>query len=641
MFAKLTSADRNRLAVASIVLAVIVFVAINVFTDLRFTSARLDLTEDGLYTLSDGTRAVLASIDEPITLRYYASGTIEKLGPVYTAHAARVSDMLDEYARLSGGMIRVERYDPQPFSPEEDLAVGDGLRGIALGAGGSQLYFGIAGSNATDDVTAIPYLAPERGRFLEYDLTRLVYDLSRPEKTKVAVMGDLPVVGSQYDGFKRWKVLDSMAQFFDLSFLYGSIDRIDDSVDVIFLAQPDKLDQKTLYAIDQFVMRGGRVLAFIDPYAEVVAAQRPKPTKADAIAAVEPLFKAWGVEIPKNELVGDAVTASRVQVTQGGRNVITDYPVWIGLVADSLARDDVVTAELKQINMKSAGLIRARKGATTTIEPLITSSDQAMTIAAEKIRLSPDPIGLMRDFKPSGERYVLAARVSGPVKSAFPDGPPQEIEDQALRDAYRSEAETPLNMILVADADLLADRSWLQVQSLLGQQYAVPIANNGDFAINALDNLGGTQGLISLRGRGLERRPFAVIERMTRDATAKYRATEQDLTTQIQTATKKIQDLQRQGQEAGVMLTAAQQKAIDDFRVKVLDLRARLREVQRALRVDVDRLETRIRVLDIWAMPLLVGAVALGLALIRRRRRARFHHRHHLADVARAEGARP
>ena len=622
--------DRNLAAGVAIALAAIFFVALNVFVGARFTSARVDLTQDRLFTLADGTRQVLAAIDEPITLRFYRSAALDRLGPYYTAFADRVSDMLDEYVRRSHGKIRLERYDPQPYSPEEDLALGDGLQGITVSNDGTQVYFGIAGSNSTDDVSAIPYLAPERARFLEYDLTRLVFDLANPEKKAIAVLGDYPLPGNQLNGFRRAGVLDAITQFFDVKYLYGSIDRIPDKVSVALIAQPEKLDEKTLYAIDQFVMRGGRLLVFVDPYAESMAATRPRGAKApDAIATMEPLFAAWGVAIDKGKFVGDADAASRVQVVQNGRNVVTDYIAWIAMGAKNFAKDDVVMDGLKQINFKSAGAIRARDGATTKITPLITSNDQAMEVAVDQIRQMPDPVALLKAFAPAGKRFVLAARVSGPVKSAFPDGPPASVTDKTIRAAQLSKAKAPLAMILVADSDVLDDGSWMRTQSLLGQRFNVPIANNADFTINALDNLSGSRGLIGLRARGLGRRPFEVIDAMQRSASERYRATEQKLLSQIDGTKKKIDDLQRTEKEAGVLLTAEQQRAIDDFRVKMIDLRRQLRDVQHALRENVDRLETRIRVLDIWAVPAVLALVAIGLALYRRRRVTRAYAHGH------------
>jgi ABC-type uncharacterized transport system involved in gliding motility auxiliary subunit len=623
---RLKSIDRRLLTIGGILAAVVFFLSLNVLVDTGFTNARLDLTADSRFTLSDGTRETLAALKEPVSLRFYRSKQLDLLGPAYTSHADRVSDLLEEYVRLAGGKLKVERYDPQPFSPEEDLAVADGLRGILVSDDGTQVYFGLSGRNTTDDTQSIPLLSPERAPFLEYDLTRLVYDLSHPDKPVVAVVGDLPINGSQFNQFQPWAVLGSMRQFFTVRHLSPSPTKIDDDVGILVLTQPQSLNEQGLYAIDQFVMRGGRILAFVDPLTEAMPPQNPQmpPQPDHAIEALAPLLKAWGVEIPSGKVVGDRATAARVQAVNQGRQVITDYLPWISLPPALMASDDVVTGNLQVLNLRSAGHIRAIEGATTKLEPLFTSSDQAMEIDADKLRIRPNPVALLADFKASGERYILGARVTGPVKSAFPDGPPESVKDEKIRAAYKAEADAPLNMILIADADLLADRNWVQMGNLLGQRFQVPTANNGDLVVNALDNLSGGEGLIGLRGRGLERRPFQVLDAMHRDAEAQFRAKEQTLRQKIQETQDKIRKLQKEEGESGVLLTAEQQQAIDDFRTEMLGLRQELRGVQHSLRQNVDALETRIRLINIGAVPLLVALAAIVLALWRRRRAARF-----------------
>ena len=624
MLRKLRQADRNRLGVLGIALAIVSFFAINILSDALFKSARLDLTADRLFTLSEGTKKVLSTIQEPIDLRLYYTAQLDELGPYFNAHARRVEELLAEYQRLSGGRVHLERLDPQPFSPEEDLAVAEGLEGLPLNADGTQAYFGLSGRNSTDDIQVVSYLAPERANFLEYDLTRLVHDLANPDKPVVAVLGDLPLMGSQFNQFQPWHVLDAMYQFFDVRFLGGKQERIEDDVQVLMLAQPHNVDQATLYAIDQFVMRGGRVLAFVDPLAEVMAAgggMNPMANpEGDAIAALEPLLAAWGVSIPSGQVIGDRTAAQRVTAQIGGRQVVVDYLPWLSLDPSHLDADDVITGEVQRLHLNSAGSIHAREGAATAIAPLVISSELSEAIDAEAIRTMPDPAKLIAEFTPSGERFALAARVTGPVKSAYPDGPPAGVTSKA---EHLKEAKEPLNLIVVADADLLADATWVRDQDLLGQRILLPIANNGDFAINALENLAGSEGLISLRGRGLSDRPFEVVRAMEQEAEYKYRAKEQELLARIEETQAKIRKLKDEEQKSGVILTAAQQEEIEDFRGEMIGLRRELRGVQRSLREDVERLSTGIKALNIWAVPVLIALLAAALAWFQRLRATR------------------
>jgi ABC-type uncharacterized transport system involved in gliding motility auxiliary subunit len=629
MIKKLIHADRNILAVGCIALAVVFFLSLNLASGAFLGTAQIDLTHDKLFTTSQGTKQVLADIDEPITLRYYRSGQIRELGPALASYAERVEQLLDEYVRLSGGKIVVERYDPKPFSPEEDLAVADGIQGLSAGDG-TQVYFGLAGSNSTDDTQAIGYFAPERSGFLEYDLTRLIYDLSNPDKPEVAVIGDLPLFGDQTNGFRPWAVLQSLKQFFNVRPLTGEISKIDDKIGVLVLAQPTQLDEKTLYAIDQFVMRGGRVLAAVDPFAEVLQNGQPGAAGGkSAIETLEPLLASWGVEIPKDKVVGDREAAVRVKARHNGRNVITEYLAWLALGPDRISGDDVVTGDLHKVQLQSAGSIRPRDGATTHIAPLITSGTESMEIDKANIAFMPDPVSLLASFKPSGETYTLAARVTGPVKSAFPDGPPASIEDEDLRAAYKAEAETPLNLILIADADMLSDNAWVQNGSLLGQSFLMPTANNGDLIVNAVDNLSGSDALISLRSRGLQTRPFTVLADMQRKAEDRYRATEQTLLSKIDETKTKIHQLQTEEQEGGRLLTGEQQATIENFRDEMLALRQQLRDVQYALRKDTESLETWITALNIWAVPIAIGVLAIVMLFIKR-----WRARHYRGSVA-------
>jgi ABC-type uncharacterized transport system involved in gliding motility auxiliary subunit len=631
------SFGRGRLTLLAIGLAIVLFLAINVLAGALLKASRLDLTEDRLFTLAVGTKEVLRSIEEPIDLRFYYSSRLDELGPYFASYANRVDELLAEYQRLSNGRIRVERLDPQPFSPEEDLAVAEGLQGLPVHDDGTQAYFGLSGRNSTDDDEVLAYLAPERGDFLEYDLTRMIYDLSHPEKPVVAVLGDLPLLGNQQNPFNRfeqgkpWLVLDAMFQFFDVRFLGGDHKQIGDDVEILMLAQPQELDEASLYAIDQFVMRGGRVLAFVDPFAEVMASANPAADPgAGAIDALAPLLAAWGVAIEPHKVVGDAVAAQRVNAVVNGREAVVQYLPWLMLGGDHLARDDIVTEGLERITMNSAGAIRRTEDATTTLEPLIVSSPQVMAIDDARLRAMPDPAGLIADFAPTGEAMTLAARVMGPVASAFPDGPPEGVEAPA--EGHLAQARAPLNLILVADADLLSDHTWVRQQSLLGREILVPLANNGDLALNALENLRGSQALIGLRGRGLNVRPFEVVEAMAQDAEIRFRAKEQELLGRIAATQDKIEALRQEEQSSGVILTAEQQAEIDDFRAEMIGLRQELRAVQRSLRQDVETLATWVKALNIWTVPILVALFAIGLAAVRKIRAARFAHAHG-ADV--------
>jgi ABC-type uncharacterized transport system involved in gliding motility auxiliary subunit len=635
--------NRGTLTVLGVVLAIVCFLAVNLFATLQLGAARLDLTENGLYTLSDGTSALLKGMKEPVKLRLYSSRQLLDSNPGLKPYAARVREILASYVKLSGDRISLEIIDPEPFSPEEDRAAAFGLRGVPYDSTGNRGYFGLVGTNTTDDTDTIPFLAPDREAFLEYDLTRLVYDLAHPDKPVVAVLDGLGINGGPQTNYRPWQIYEQMRQFFDLRIMAGDIDKFGDDVKALVIIHPHDLSDKTQFAIDQFVLRGGPTMLFVDPLAENMQRNAQMGAPPPNVASnLDRLMKAWGVALAPDKVVGDRHAAMQVQAMSNGRAVITQYLPWLTLGKDALDQNDVVTGQLEVLRLFSAGALVRLPGATTKLEPLVQSSPDSMLIDAQPLQLMPDPAGLMNAFQPSGLSYPLAARVTGPAKSAFPDGPPAPVKaadaDAGSADAAPAaatgsptaaalkESSQPLNLVLVADVDMLSDEAWLNVQQGSDPQLAMPVAHNADFVINAIENLAGGAALANLRGRGLSSRPFTTIERIRSEAEAKYLATEEELSKELEAAQKKLSSLetdQKAGAGAALLLTAEQQETVRTFRSQVLTLRAQLREVQRALQQDIERLQTWVMLVNIAAVPAIVAILALIVALWRRARRQR------------------
>lgn len=634
---RLKTIEKNTLGIAGVIVAVIFFLSLNVFSSATFTSARLDLTEDGLFTLSEGTREVLQSIDEPIRLRFYLSKQLTELSPVHANFANRVQEILEHYAAIAGDMLQLEIYHPEPYTAQEDEAVGYGLQGIPVNPAGDKAYFGLVANNSTDDQEIIAFFDPGREQYLEYDLTKLVYTLANPKKTVVGLLSSLPLAADPNREFKPWPAYEQLKQFFTFRSLRGGGPEIADDIDIVLVVHPQRLTEVDLYALDQFVLRGGKALVLVDPHLESASTtpQQGPPEKGATSSTLGPLFEAWGIEFTTDEVIADRLAAQRVAMPIGGRTTVVDYLPWLSLDDEHFNRDDVITAQISRINMASAGYFRARPAASTSFTPLIFSSREAMRIDVEDVNFIPDPKGLLDRFQAEGEEFVLAARIQGKAKSAYPDGPPWGHaaleggdgtgggEDAPVK-AHLAESAGPINVVVIADVDLLVDRFWMQTQNLLGRQVGVPIANNVHFLINVLDNLSGSDALISLRSRGLSYRPFRVTEEIRRDAELRYRETEQDLVDKLQETEAKLSGLRQQDLAGGVMLTAEQKAAIENFRGEMVSLRQQLRDVQHALRKDIESLHTQLKVANIWAMPVLIGLVALVLALIRR---ARFRRR--------------
>jgi ABC-type uncharacterized transport system involved in gliding motility auxiliary subunit len=633
--------DRTTYGFGALALAVILYLAVNIYSSATFRNARLDLTSGKLYSLSDGTLKVLSELKEPVTLRYFVSRDLLDASPGLGTYSSRVRELIQRYVTLSKGMIQFEIIDPKPFSTEEDRAVGFGLKGVPLNETGELGYLGLAGNNTTDDQDVIGFLQPQREQFLEYDLTRLIYNLAHPNKKTVGLVSGLPIDADPLKKYKPWAVIEQMKQFFEVRSM-GLEPKITDDIDVLMIVHPIGLTEKALYAIDQFVLRGGKTMVFVDPYAEEgTRSNQAMRLPPDQGSDLDTLFKGWGINYTTDKVMGDLGSAQRVSagVDSLGKPIITDYVSWVTLRPERMNKDDVVTGELRLINMASAGIISKAKDAPITFEPLISSSKDAAPVDAKKVRFQPDPSLILKTFKPLGKSLVMAARIGGKMNSAYPKGPPKpvlEARAKAAKDGPK-EGEKPakvwphlkvakdgVNMIVVADTDILADNFWLQVQDFFGQRLVVPSANNGDFVNNALDNLSGSSALIGLRSRGLSSRPFVRVQNIQKAAEVKFRDREQALNKELADIQKKLKSLQTKEQGGGAtILTPKQAEAITKFRGQILKLRRDLRQVRLALREDIDRLDAWTKIINIGGMPVLVALLAIILAMVRRGRTRR------------------
>jgi ABC-type uncharacterized transport system involved in gliding motility auxiliary subunit len=616
--------SRRGRSLAALVCIALMLIAANIVTG-RLLPQRLDLTAERLYTLSPGTRQTLARIDEPITLRFYYSTRLGEAIPSYAVYAQRVRELLDQYVAASRGKLVLEIYRPLPFSDVEDRAVAFGLQGVPLNTRGEQVYFGLAGTNSTDDTQVIPFFTPPRKRLLEYDLTRLVHALAVPKQTVVGLLSFLPHDGDptgilEGSPARQLAVLQQLRQLGVVEVLPAALDAIPAGIDVLMLVHPQKLPETTLFAIDQFVLRGGAAIVFVDPYSEV-AARSGQPGKPND-SGLEKLFKAWGLRLLPDTVAADRNDARRVVLpANAGGGVAIDYVAWLGLRDGRLNQNDLITAGLRRITMASAGIVEKLTGASTSLEPLITTSRDAMKLPVATVAGRPDVAGLLADFKSDDTSYILAARVTGPAATAFPDGPPAAAVPSVAAGFLRRSVQ-PINVVVVADTDLLDDRLWAQSQDFFGRPVIVPVANNGDFVANAVEVLAGGADLVGLRSRGVSARPFEVVERIQREADARYAAEQRRLEDKLKQIQVRLRYLTAgEAADANAAVSPAEARAIQQFRADMLATRRELRGVQTALRQDIAFLKAIIEFCDIALVPLLVAAAALVLGALRLRRR--------------------
>ncbi|HWG69852.1 MAG TPA: Gldg family protein [Steroidobacteraceae bacterium] len=617
--------------VGGLIALAVLFLGVVMLSNVGLRGMRVDLTQNRLYTLSPGTQQVIAELKEPVNLYFYFSReTAAKQAPLLMPYATRVREFLEELAARSHGKIHLLVIDPQPFSDEEDRAGEYGLQSLQAG-GGEPLYFGLAGTNSTDGHAAIPSFQADREEFLEYDVAKLINELGTPKKPVVGLISSLGLQG-QFNPMtgqmgEQWPVLTQLQELFTVRPLTTDVDHIDKDVDVLMLVHPKHWPQKTLYAIDQFVMRGGKVVLFVDPNsgADTAGQDRSNPlaaAMADHSSDLEPLLKDWGVAYDPTQVIGDLERGLEVRTSMQSPPI--RHIGILGLGHGDMNQKDVVSATLEKINLATAGSLAALPGAKTTFEALLSSSASAAPIPAQRFNALTDPSTLRDGFKPTGTRYTIAARITGPVQSAFPQGAPADPKPAAGPPlAHLSHSAAPANIIVVADTDLLMDYMWVQTRQVFGQRVAQPFANNADFVANILDNLSGSSALISVRGRATFSRPFERVEALRRRADDRLRSKALELQAQLQQTETKLTELQtKRNDQSSLMLSPEQEAELKRFVAEKAHVRKELRETQRGLDVDINRLESWLKVINIAIAPLLVALAGVIVLWLRRRRRA-------------------
>ncbi len=625
----MSAQSRQRIGYSTLVVLFLVFGAAVMVSNVALRGVRLDLTDNNLYTLSDGTRKLLKGIDEPINLYLFFSNEQTKDLPQLRSYENRVKETLQEFvAQAPEGRLVLHEVDPLPFSEDEDRAQQFGLKAANIGPAGEGVYFGLAGSNSVGTTDTIPFFQPDPSKeaFLEYDLARLVYNLAHPNKSVIGLLAGVPMSGgfdpATQQPSQPWAISDQVKEVFDVKTLQPKTLHIDDNVKVLWIVHPANLDDTTLYAIDQFIMRGGRALIFVDPVAEVASAGGPSGLGGGRSSTLDKLFTAWGVKFSTDQVVAD----NRYALSVRGNFRPVRHVGLLGLDMEAMNQNDVITSGLGTINLGLAGHFTLDDAAKVKLTPLLSSSSEAELIPSARFQFLQDPGELLNGFAPTGTKYVLAARLEGPLKSAFPDGPPaapdrEQPVDSALKAQHLASTDSA-NIVLVGDVDILSDRLWVQAQNFLGQRLLNAFANNGDFVVNALDNLSGSEDLIGLRSRAIYTRPFTRVEELRREADAQFRQTEQQLQAQLSETEHKLGELQSsRNDKSSVLMSPEQQQEIQRFLDQQTKIRSELRAVRRNLDASIDRLGTTLKVLNIAVVPLLLTLIALIVVFVRRSRK--------------------
>lgn len=610
--------NRKTLTGSALALLALGFVAVVLISNTLLRGARVDLTQNRLYTLSDGTRNILGKLDEPVNLYLYYSDKATQNLPQLRAYYQRVRELLEEMSARSGGNLRLSVIDPLPFSEEEDAAAGYGLQAVPINANGEKAFFGLAGTNSTKGQAIIPFFRPDKEAFLEYDIAKLVHDLNTTKKPAIGLLSSLPLAAG-FDPATRqmrepWAVYQELSQLFDVRQLNAAqLKAVDKDIDVLVVVQPKDLSDDAQYALDQFVLRGGHLMVFVDPNAELDESgadpQNPQAAMmADKSSDLPKLFKTWGVDYAHDKVVIDRARALQISGADGSP---MRHPGILGLTKADLSRDDVITANLEMINVSSAGYFELAKDSTAKLVALMQSSTDAASTGADRLKFMPDPATLLNGFAPAGTPFVVAGRLEGKFKTAFPD---------RKDEGHIAEAKETNAILLVADTDLLSDRLWAQATNFMGQRLVTAFANNGDLFINAVDNLTGDTDLISIRGRATSQRPFTKVDELKRSADIAMRSQEQRLQTELSDTERKLTELQSaKSQDQQMVLSPEQKTELDKFMKRKVEIRKELREVRRQLDADIESLGSRLKFYNILLIPILLVLGALGFAAWKRR----------------------
>ncbi|MHB8521441.1 MAG: GldG family protein [Limisphaerales bacterium] len=617
---------------AGLVVMFVILVAVNVIAG--FVKTRVDLTADKAYTLSAGTKAILNKLDTPVVVRFYCTQSDTAMPVVLKAYAQRVEDLLAEYRQYAHGELEIKKFDPKPDSDAEDSANLDGVEGQMANTG-DKIYLGLAVS-CLDEKVPIPFLSPDREKLLEYDLSRAISRVVTPQKPVVGVMSSLPVFGEMNPMMMRmgqprqepWVFISELKRDYDVKQVEINSERIDDDIKVLVVIHPKEMAETTQYAIDQFVLRGGKLMVFVDPLSIVDSRNNPSNPLQGSMnsgSTVDKLFKAWGVGYDVNKVVADQNYLSRIN--RGTRAEAA--PAVLSLTREAVDPNDSVTAQIDNLLLPFSGVFTGTPAEGLKETVLLKTSKDSQLVEKFVAEFSGEQV--MKDFVASGKEYPLAIRLTGKFKTAFPDGQPKAKEADAAEKKDKPAAAGPTLkeskpdgvVILVGDTDLLYDQFSVQVQDVFGQRIVIPRNGNLNLVQNMIDQLAGDSNLIAVRSRATINRPFTVVKKMQAQAEDRYRSKIKELEQSLSDAQARLNDLQKT-KETGqrFILSPEQQAEIQKFQQKEAGVKKELKTVRRDLRQDIDSLENRLKWLNIAGMPLLVTISGVALALYKRKRTA-------------------
>jgi ABC-type uncharacterized transport system involved in gliding motility auxiliary subunit len=597
---------------------------------------RADLTDEKRFSLSDGTINTIKKLEDNVEMQFYFSKSNPKVPMQLKTFAEKTEDFLREYARNSNGKIKLTVIDPKPDTDAEDQAAQNGLQGLPLDMYGAPLYMGLVLTSGKYSAT-IPIIDPQKERFLEYEVSRMIYQITHPQKPVIGVLSSLPVLGSEPSRFampgqpqpppqKPWFVFSDLKKDFDLRDIdpLSAEEGIPDEIKTLVVVHPKDFSDKAYYAIDQFVMRGGHLIAFVDPsaYSDNTAAPNPYGMPPSASSDMAKLFAAWGIKYDPARIIVDRETG--MQVREGNRAVLNH--AILNYNAKNVNKEDAASANLTSLRAIFAGALVDNSDESVTVVPLLTTSANSGTSPAATARFGSE--AMQRDYRAAGAPQNLAVKLTGKFKTAFPDGRPKTEEDDKdkAKDDKVADNDTTLKegestIVVIADVDMLADITNVEdVRTPFGNMRQ-QVSNNGTLLANLVDQLAGDQDLISIRSRAEVDRRFTKVEELRKKAQLKFEDKMTELNKQLQDAEQRINELQQQKDASQRNFISDEQRSeIKKFHARKREISHEIRQVQKDLRKDIDKLGTKIKLANIALMPLLVIAMGIVVAVRKHKR---------------------
>ena len=652
----MSASNKTATAGVTALLIIAVIVAVNFLVGgVGFGNLRLDLTEDGLYTLSTGTKNILGRInaDEPVTIKFYATNDDRVMPNLLKPHARSIEDLLLEYEKQSNGNVTLEVIHPNPDSDDEQKAKDDEIRGMTVNQEGDAIYLGLS-VQSLDRKEILPFLNPEDATAFEYDVSRAIAKVIKSKKTIIGVMSAMPIAGvpsmpfQQQRGPEAWAVVQQLKADYEVRDLPMTTAKIDADISVLLVVHPADISKAAEFAIDQYLLGGGNVIAFVDPQSLLAQAMSTQPNQMTGqpgnliptSSELPTLFKSWGISYQKDMVVADMNFRGMLQ----NRPI----PTALQLPHKAINQEDHVTHGLQSFTLMNAGAFGIDRKDGLNVVTLASSSEASEmidTAAAEKLRREP-----LVNFTLSGKKQVLGVHISGKFKTAFPDGipaapapakesggaaqdasapaagaaapaaakAPEKKKDDSLKESKDSES----SVILFSDADMLYDAFCLR-QGDLGVGL---ITNGGNLpmVLNAVELLAGGGDLVQVRNRKAPVRPFTKLKEMRESVEEKYRPQLVKLEKERQDLAEKLSKARPQLdlKKGALIIDQGTMNNIKEMEKNSKTIDKQVRDIRKEVNKEVEFSKTLIKGLNVVIVPLVVGLLGLLFAVQRRVRTA-------------------